>query len=172
MLQPVREHVLKDILSRDVLDIKFRHSGKDNSSMVLELDDESDGTQKLFSFAGPWLDVLKNGRVLFVDELHDNLHPLIVRMLVKLFHSKETNPKNAQLLFTTHETSILSQDIFRRDQIWFTSQDDANGTDLTPLSDFKVRKGAEDIEHHYLDGRYGAIPYLPESYANAAVSVL
>lgn len=170
MPQPVREHILKDILSKDFIDIKLRHRGKNDSSMVLELHDESDGTQKLFSFAGPWLDVLESGHVLFVDELHDNLHPLIVRMLVKLFHSKETNPKNAQLLFTTHETSILSQDVFRRDQIWFASQEDNNGTGLTPLSDLKVRKGAEDIEHHYLDGRYGAVPYLPKSSVDATVS--
>ena len=168
---PVREHFLKNMLSKDYIDIKLRHKGEGDSSMVLELDDESDGTQKLFSFAGPWLDVLKNGRVLFVDELHDNLHPLIVRMLVKLFHSKKTNPNNAQLLFTTHETSIMSQDVFRRDQVWFASQEGSNGTYLTPLSDFRVRKGVEDIERHYLNGRYGAVPYLSEPYADVAVSM-
>ncbi len=168
---PVRDHILEGILSKDYVDVRFQHKGEHGTAMTLDLEDESDGTQKLFTFAGPWIDVLKNGRTLFIDELHDNLHPLIVKMLVGLFHSKETNPNNAQLLFTTHETSILSQDVFRRDQIWLASQEGASGTNLSPLSDFKVRKGAEDMERYYLDGRYGAIPYLPHFYADVAAVV-
>ena len=98
--------------------------------------------------------------MLFVDELHDNLHPLLVRYLVGLFHSPETNPKGAQLIFTTHETAILSQDVFRRDQIWFCERDPAQATRLFPLTDFNPRKGLENLERSYLSGRYGALPYL------------
>ena len=98
--------------------------------------------------------------MLFIDELHDNLHPKLVRFLVELFHSAETNPKNAQLVFTTHETSILSQEVFRRDQIWFCEKNDMLATQLIPLSDFSPRKGRENLEMSYLAGRYGALPFV------------
>ena len=125
-----------------------------------DFEDESDGTQKLFSLAGPWIDSLDNGYVLFIDELHDNLHPLLVQFLVKLFHNTETNPNNAQLVFTTHETSILNQKVFRRDQIWFCEKDEDHATRLYPLTDFSPRKGRENLELAYLSGRYGALPYV------------
>ena len=171
MPNEIKNSILDEMKNKELLDVQFVHQGENGAQVSLPMRHESDGTRKLFSFAGPWLNVLEEGSILFIDELHDNLHPLIVRMLVGLFHNKETNPNNAQLLFTTHETSILSQDIFRRDQIWFASQEGNNGTYLTPLSDFKVRKGAEDIERYYLDGRYGAVPYLPHFYADVAVAM-
>lgn len=166
MPDDMKQSILQQSEAKAFVDIQIIHEGENGASVVLPLQNESDGTRKLFAYAGPWLDVLKEGSVLFIDELHDNLHPLIVRMLVGLFHNRQTNPKNAQLMFTTHETSILSQEVFRRDQVWFASQEGAQGTHLTPLSDFKVRKGAEDIERYYLDGRYGAVPYLPNFYAD------
>jgi Predicted ATPases len=124
------------------------------------LDDESTGTQKLFAFAGPWLDTLKNGYVLFVDELHDNLHPKLVQYLVELFHDAKTNPRNAQLFFTTHETSILNQSVFRRDQVWFCEKDERSATQLFPLTDFSPRKNRDNLEAAYLSGRYGAVPFI------------
>ena len=84
----------------------------------------------------------------------------MVRYLVSLFHNKKTNPNNAQLVFTTHETSILSQDIFRRDQIWFCEKLKQKETSLYPLTDFSPRKDRENIEQGYLSGRYGALPYI------------
>ncbi len=134
---------------------------KDNSGnkVPLKLEEESDGTQKLFAFIGPWLDSLDKGHVLLIDELHDNFHPLMVKFLVNLFHSKLTNKSNAQLIFTTHETSILSQDVFRRDQIWFCEKKN-KATELYSLVEFKVRKGVTDLEKAYLSGRYGALPYF------------
>jgi uncharacterized protein len=140
--------------------ICISHQTADGHFVDLDLDEESDGTQKMFAFAGPWLQALEQGRVLVVDELHDNLHPVLVRFLVNLFHSPETNPKGAQLVFTTHETSILSQDILRRDQIWFCERDERQATHLYPLTDFSPRKGLENLERSYLAGRYGALPYL------------
>ena len=98
--------------------------------------------------------------MLFVDELHDNLHPKLVEFLVQLFHNNQPNPKNAQLVFTTHETSILKQDIFRRDQIWFCEKDQDQATTVFPLTDFSPRKDHENLEIAYLSGRYGALPYL------------
>lgn len=103
---------------------------------------------------------MENGHVLFIDELHNSLHPKLVRFLVELFHNPKTNPKNAQLIFTTHETSILNQEIFRRDQIWFCEKDTEQATKLYPLTDFSPRKGRENLELAYLSGRYGALPFI------------
>jgi uncharacterized protein len=121
--------------------------------------DESDGTQRLFSQAGGWLKALREGLVLFVDELDLHLHPNIVRYLIELFHSPKTNQKNAQLIFTTHDTSLLDSDLFRRDQVWFVQKDGKQGSRLYSLLDFKPRKG-EAIGKGYLQGRYGALPYI------------
>jgi hypothetical protein len=96
------------------------------------LDEESDGTQKLFALAGPWLDALNNGHIVVLDELHDNLHPRLVRFLVGLFHDPDWNRHGAQLIFTTHDTSILDQDLFRRDQIWFCERSAEQATTLVP----------------------------------------
>jgi uncharacterized protein len=111
--------------------------------------DESDGTQRLFSQAGGWLKALREGLVLFVDELDLHLHPNIVRYLIELFHSPKTNQKNAQLIFTTHDTSLLDNDLFRRDQVWFVQKDQQQGSRLYSLLDFKPRKG-ESIGKGYL----------------------
>ena len=121
--------------------------------------DESDGTQRLFSQAGGWLKALREGLVLFVDELDLHLHPNIVRYLIELFHSSKTNQKNAQLIFTTHDTSLLDSDLFRRDQVWFVQKDEQQGSRLYSLLDFKPRKG-EAIGKGYLQGRYGALPFI------------
>merc|ERR1711879_670376 len=146
--------------------IQTIHMDDEGKPVIFDLDDESDGTQKLFGFAGPWLDALENGYVLFIDELHDNLHPELVRFLVGLFNNSETNPKNAQLVFTTHETSILSQKFFRRDQIWFCEKNEHHSSSLYPLSDFSVLKGRENLELAYLSGRYGALPFVRELTLN------
>lgn len=121
--------------------------------------DESDGTQRLFSQAGGWIKALSEGLVLLVDELDLHLHPNIVRYLVELFHSSKLNQKNAQLIFTTHDTSLLDRDLFRRDQVWFVQKDEQEGSRLYSLLDFKPRKG-EAIGKGYLEGRYGALPYI------------
>jgi hypothetical protein len=160
MPESIKEKILEDLKDKELYEIRTIHRASSGEEVEFDFDDESDGTQKFFSFAGPWLDVLKNGYVLFVDELHDNLHPKLVRFLIELFQSAETNSKNAQLIFTTHETSILNQDIFRRDQVWFCEKDSSQATRLFPLTDFSPRKGRENLEAAYLAGRYGALPYV------------
>lgn len=156
----LRVKLIEDLDGKELLKINFLHKSDDDKSVGFDLGDESDGTQKLFAFAGLWLDSLANGGVVVVDELHDNLHPKLVEYLVRLFHDSRTNPHNAQLIFTTHETSILNQEIFRRDQIWFCERDKQQSTSLFPLTDFSPRKGRENLEVSYLAGRYGALPYL------------
>jgi len=156
----VREKIIKEMKDKDLVEIKTIHKTGAGNLIPLDFEEESDGTKRFFSFAGPWIDTLKEGYVLVIDELHDNLHPKMVKYLVSLFHSDKTNPNNAQLIFTTHETSILSQDNFRRDQIWFCEKDKSQATSLYPLTDFSPRKGRENIELGYLSGRYGALPFI------------
>lgn len=143
------------------ISVKTQHKMLDSEEKILFdlLLDESDGTQRLFVQAGGWLKALQEGLVLFVDELNLHLHPNIVRYLVELFHNPKTNLKNAQLVFTTHDTSLLDGGFFRRDQIWFIQKDDAQSSRLYSLLDFKPRKG-EAIESGYLQGRYGALPFI------------
>jgi AAA15 family ATPase/GTPase len=156
----VKAMIAKKMEGKELTELYTVHQDSTGKPIAFDFEEESDGTQKLFSFAGPWLDTLENGYVLFIDELHDNLHPKLVQFLVELFHSNETNPKNAQLVFTTHETSILNQEVFRRDQVWFCEKSDHRSTTLFPLTDFSPRKGRENLEMTYLAGRYGALPYV------------
>ncbi|VAW46557.1 FIG00486859: hypothetical protein [hydrothermal vent metagenome] len=157
--QGLRDVILSEMKGKEVLEVCTLHTNELNEDVFFKLNEESTGTQKLFMISGPWLDVLKNGSVLVVDELHDNLHPKLVWYLVELFNHEKTNPKNAQLIFTTHETSILNQSVFRRDQIWFCEKNKNKATELLPLTDFKARKGS-NLETAYLSGRFGAVPYV------------
>jgi AAA15 family ATPase/GTPase len=128
-------------------------------------ENESEGTKKVIDLSGPIFDTLSKGKILVIDEFDSKLHPLITIKLIKLFNSSKTNPNNAQLLFATHDTNLLSTDIFRRDQVWFAEKDSVEQTDLYALNDFvfpdgtKVRKDA-NLEKNYIAGRYGAIPYI------------
>jgi len=162
MPQSIKEEIAKDLKGKKLTRVFFMHPSSDNGEDVpLEFNEESAGTRKLFALAGPWLDVLENGFVLFVDELDTSLHPIMVRFLLNLFHNPEANRYNAQLVFTTHDTTVLDQTLMRRDQVWFVEKDDENATSLYPLSDYKPRKG-EALQKGYLYGRYGALPFPGE----------
>ena len=160
MPEVVKTSILEEMKDNEPLNIKTVHHSAQGKSVTFDFEDESDGTQTLFALAGLWLDALEDGFVMFVDELHNGLHPKMVEFLVRQFHSNETNPNNAQLVFTTHETSILRQDVLRRDQIWFCEKNKDQATQLYPLTDFSPRKDRENLEASYLAGRYGALPYL------------
>jgi AAA15 family ATPase/GTPase len=126
---------------------------------------ESDGTLKMFALYPLLQSVLENGGVFFVDELNARLHPLLVRNFAQTFLNPKLNPRNAQLVFTTHDTWQLSNDLLRRDEIWFTEKQPTGVTTLYSLADFidedgvKIRKD-ESYEKNYLLGKYGAIPSL------------
>lgn len=120
---------------------------------------ESEGTQILFAWAGPLISTLKSGNILLIDEFDARLHPLISCAIINLFNSKETNPFNAQLIFITHDTNLLSDKIFRRDQIWFTEKDKQGATHLYSLAEYKVSNDAS-FESDYIHGKYGAIPFI------------
>lgn len=145
---------------QDLLMPQFVHMTKTGSARF-ELHEESQGTQRLYMLAAPVLDVLQKGWLLVVDELDSSLHTLLVRRLVGMFHDSKLNPNGAQLVFSTHDTSLLEDSLFRRDQIWFTEKDHDQATKLYPLTDFSPRK-KEALERGYLAGRYGAVPFFNE----------
>jgi AAA15 family ATPase/GTPase len=136
----------------------FEHSTPKGSAKF-ELHDESEGTQRLYGLIAPVLDCLRDGHVLVVDELDSSLHTLLVRRLITMFQTPELNSNGAQLIFSTHDTSLLDHTLFRRDQIWFTEKDADQATCLYPLTDFSPRK-QEAWERGYLAGRYGAVPFF------------
>ncbi len=139
---------------------KYDAEGKQSAIELFDIDKhESEGTNKLFALAGLLLDTLRTGKILLIDELDARLHPLITRELICLFNSNETNPHNAQLIFTTHDTNLLSSKTFRKDQIWFTEKDNKGATDLYSLVEYKVGKDAS-FERDYIIGKYGAIPFI------------
>lgn len=141
------------------LRVRAWHKRTDSGEEVpLDLGDESDGTRKLFEFAGGWLRALEWGATLFVDELDRSLHPHMTRFLVGLFHSR-ANDKNSQLVFTTHDTTLLDIDLLRRDQIWFVEKDEQHSSHFYSLLEYSPRK-EEALERGYLKGRYGAIPFI------------
>lgn len=140
---------------RDIPRISFTHP----DNIELDFSEESEGTKKLFYFSGYWIDALKNGKVIVVDELDNSLHPLSVRFLITLMVNSRINKKNAQLIFSTHDTSQLDKEIFRRDQIWFVEKDKDDSTKLYSLLEFSPRKN-EALARGYLQGRYGALPYV------------
>ncbi|MGB3206483.1 MAG: ATP-binding protein [Crinalium sp.] len=139
---------------------KFDIDGNYKSIEEFDLEShESEGTKKVFALAGPLITALKEGEILIIDEFDARLHPLISLAIVKLFNSEEANPNNAQLIFMTHDTNLLNNKIFRRDQVWFTEKNRYGATDLYSLAEYKIRNDAS-FESDYIKGRYGAIPYI------------
>ncbi len=140
-------------------EVKFHHE-TEHGKAVFDMVDESSGTRNLLFLTGPILDILNKGLTLIVDELDTSLHTLLVQSLVRLFHQSTVNTGGAQLVFTTHDTSLLdAYGLFRRDQIWFVEKKPDQSSSIYPLIDFSPRKN-EALERGYLQGRYGALPFL------------
>lgn len=150
-----RKHIKIDAIHRTI----------DGGTATIPLEEESDGTLKMFALYPALQDTLENGGVLFVDELNARLHPLLVRSFLITFLNPTINTNNAQLVFTTHDSWQLSNNLLRRDEIWFTEKDKQGVSTLYSLADFvdedgaKIRKD-ESYEKNYLLGKYGAIPTL------------
>jgi len=126
----------------------------------LPLGQESVGTQRFFSRIGMWLAALEAGSVLVVDEIESSMHPLLTRHLIEMVQDAAINTNHAQLIFTTHDTGLLDLTLLRRDQIWFAEKNEKTmQTDIYALTEFSPRKG-ENISKGYLQGRYGAIPFI------------
>jgi AAA15 family ATPase/GTPase len=134
------------------------HRGKNGKDYPLSLYDESEGTIKSIVLFIQSRIVIAYGASLFIDELNIKLHPLLLKFVVDLFYD---NDSSAQLIYTTHDTTLMDKKFFRRDQIWFVQKDESGYSALSALSDFKVRSDAS-FEKDYLAGVYGGIPLLKE----------
>lgn len=163
--------LIKELAGKKEITLKTAHNKFDKKGNIVDIvffdkdKNESEGTNKIIDLSGPIFDTLSLGKLLIIDELDAKLHPLITKHIVGLFNNPLTNTKNAQLLFATHDTNLLSTDLFRRDQIWFTEKDDFEQTDLYSLYDFNLPDGTKirndaNIEKNYIRGRYGAIPFI------------
>ena len=139
---------------------KYDIDGNKISSENFDIEsEESSGTQKIYRLSGLLFSILADGSILIIDELDARLHPLISSAIVKIFNSPKTNPNNAQLIFTTHDTNLLSCNLFRKDQIWFTEKNRYGATDLYSLVEYKIPDNAT-FEQDYIAGRYGAVPFI------------
>ncbi len=148
---------------QEIIEVTTEHQiGKGNKKHIYKLgiNEESLGTNQLFLF-GPFLkDAFDKGKTIVIDEIDKSLHPIIVKAIINMFRDSSINTGGAQLIFTTHDTSLLTLSIFRRDQIYFTEKNSETGeSDLYALDEFSVRK-SDNIERDYLLGRYGAIPFV------------
>ncbi len=140
-----------------VYSLKIEHTGKDNRIALFELDEESDGTNRLLDFIPVFQGLVKKEVVYVIDEVERSIHSLLIKELIRKFSLEKKT--RGQLIFTTHESNLLDQEIFRKDEIWFTEKDKHGATDLYSLNDFKEHI-TKDIRSGYLNGRYGAIPFL------------
>lgn len=137
--------------------LQIEHIGKNKITAQFGMDEESDGTVRLLDFVPAFQDIATKSKVYIIDEIERSIHPLLIKELVGKFSKDEMT--NGQLIFTTHESNLLDQEIFRQDEIWFAEKDETGSTDLYSLSDFKEHKTI-DIRKGYLNGRYGSIPFL------------
>lgn len=142
------------------------HENDNGIKELMPFDMESDGTKKMFSLYKFFIDAFEKGKVLFIDELDAKLHPLLTRYIIGMFHNKEINKANGQLIYSTHDTVNLNKETFRRDEIWFVEKDEIGVSNLYSLSDYKIEeaKVRNDATYNkdYLGGRYGAIPVLKD----------
>ena len=167
----LRIKLVKDLTGKRNISLKTVHNKYDKKGEIVDfvlfdkLKNESEGTNKIIDLSGPIFDTLKFGKALIIDELDAKLHPLITMRIVELFNSPISNTKNAQLIFATHDTNLLGEELFRRDQIWFTEKDEHEQTELYSLYDFNLPDGSKvrndsNLEKNYIRGRYGAIPFI------------
>ena len=143
---------------KDKVSIYTYHRGLDNNEYKLDIDNESAGTVKSLALYALIKVVIASGQALFFDELNIKLHPLLLKFIIDMFNNSSTG---AQLIYTTHDVTLLSNKFFRRDQIWFTQKDQYGISKLYSLAEFKIRNDAS-FEKDYLGGVYGGIPYLKD----------
>ncbi|RTL12816.1 MAG: ATP-binding protein [Flavobacteriaceae bacterium] len=167
----VKAKLIKELSGKKQVVLKTVHNKFDKKGNIVDTvlfdkdKNESQGTNKIIDLSGPIFDTLSLGKLLIIDELDAKLHPLITIHIVNLFNDPKININNAQLLFATHDTNLLSSELFRRDQIWFTEKDMFEQTDLYSLYEINLPDGSKvrndsNLEKNYIRGRYGAIPFI------------
>ena len=137
---------------------KFDIKGTKIGTTKFNIGDESAGTQKFFDVLGPIVDTIENGKVLLVDEFDNSLHPYLTKFILDLF--ERNNPNNAQLIVTTHDTSLLSRKEFNKEQFWFTKKNKFGAGNLFSLAEFKTQRNDTEFSQKYLEGRFGALPFI------------
>lgn len=164
LIAAIKEHPIITAYARHA---KYDTRGREVGTVDFNIDEqESDGTKKLFNLAGPIVDTLKNGKALFIDELDAQMHPLLSQKIVELFNNNNTNQHGAQLMFTTHDTNMLTSKLLRRDQVMFVEKDpDEHATKVRSMMSVKLSNGTKprtdsNYEKNYLKGVYGAIPKI------------
>lgn len=135
------------------------HADNEGNDIPFSLSMESDGTKRLLDYIPMLHSILKDGSVVVIDEIERSIHPAVIKELIRLISADDK--MNGQLIFSTHETCLLDQDILRTDEIWFAQKDQVGATRLYSLSDFNVHSTA-NVENGYLNGRYGGIPFMNE----------
>lgn len=163
---------LKNVADAEFPELKFdpitaknklslaHYGGEEGSEEIfLNINLESRGTLRLLKLLHPVLHALDTGGLILVDEIDSSIHALLSRGILSLFSSSKTNRYGAQIIATTHDTTLLCADFLRRDQIWFTEKDRTGGTHLFPLTDIRTRN-TDNFEKGYLQGRFGAVPFL------------
>lgn len=146
--------------SKRQIKVTMYHKTEDDRIIGLDWNKESKGTRRLFEIGAAIIQALhEECGVVYVDEIDSSLHPLLSRAIIQTFHNPKANYRNVQLIFNTHDTTLLDPELFRRDQIWFTERKQDYSSTLYPLSDFRPRK-EESLAKNYLQGRYGAIPFI------------
>lgn len=159
------ENIKVQLMAEHKYYIVGKHSYFSNLELLREdeplaMDEESHGTNTLFALGGRLLKALEFGEVVFVDEIDNSLHPYLSKLLICLFQNPRINSKNAQLVFTTHDTNLLERTLFRRDQIWFTEKDEYGATKLYSLQDFNDVREDTPFDKWYLAGKFGGIPNI------------
>ena len=164
IVQGIAKHITDDSLRERLFDIgshrkqlRFIHSTSEDHARTLGYSSESKGTRTLISLLIPALEALSQGSLLVVDELDTSLHPNLARAFVSLFSKESSNPRGAQLVFSTHDVTLLGGGVIRQDEIWMTDKNREGASEFTPLTDFKLRS-RDDIEKAYRDGRLGGVP--------------
>jgi hypothetical protein len=146
--------------------IRSVHRSADGKAVPFNfMEAESNGTQRFLALAGPWLDALDQGALLVLDELDCSMHPELTWKLVELFQTRDANPQGAQLVFSTHDSTLMDLELFRRDQIWIVEKDRAGAAHLSSLYDFEKKpRNNEAVQRRYLAGRYGGVPVFGPTF--------
>jgi AAA15 family ATPase/GTPase len=148
--------------------LRTQHQMIDSEDMIaFNMEEESNGTQRFFALAVPFLHALDHGAVMIVDELDCSLHPNLTRKLIELYQSPSANSRGAQLIFTTHDSTLIDQRIFRRDQIYLVEKMRNRGSEYFSLYDFDNKdrpRNTEALQRNYLSGRYGAVPQFGPTF--------
>ena len=172
-LPDLPQHKKEELINEYKYQVYAEHNFKNELGEIqnahLPIDEESHGTRNTYIIGTLIHQALENGRTILIDELDTSLHTNIVRTFVELFQSPMTNPKGAQLIFTTHDTNIMNQRYMRKDQIWLVEKDKNGVTDLYSLQDFPEAREDTPFEKWYLAGKFGGLPIIPsveEIYAD------